>query len=149
MIPILRIATLEDADRIAEIHRTSRASSMPWLPVVHTAEEDRWFYRNIVIPDQHIEVAEINGEVVGFCATDERWLNHLYVHPNAQGHGIGSALLKSAMKRCVELNLWVFQRNTNAQAFYTSHGFEEVTRTDGADNEEKTPDIQMRWAKPN
>jgi ribosomal protein S18 acetylase RimI-like enzyme len=43
------------------------------------------------------------------------------------------------------LALWTFQSNVRAQAFYARHGFVEVRRTDGAANEEKTPDVRMVW----
>lgn len=118
---------------------------MPWLPVVHTPEEDIWFYSNIVLPEQRVEIAELKGQIVGFSALDDQWLNHLYLDPRAQRRGIGSLLLISAMQSQIELNLWVFERNRTAQKFYSSRGFTEIARTDGSKNEEKTPDIHMRW----
>lgn len=145
MTTVYRQATEQDAQRIAEIHALSRATSMPWLPVVHTAAEDLWFYEHIVIPDQNVEVCEVDGTVIGFCAVSDPWLQHLYLDPSSQGKGIGSTLLASAKKGRKELNLWVFQQNVEAQAFYSKHGFIEVTRTDGAANEEKSPDIHLRW----
>ena len=140
-----RPAVPDDADRIAEIHRTAREVAMPWLPVMHTPSEDRWFYRHIVIPDHDVEVGMIEGEVLGFVAITDKWLHHLYVDPNAQRGGLGSALLRRAMAKRTTLNLWVFQQNVPARKFYTSHGFKEVELTDGQANEEKTPDVHMRW----
>ena len=43
------------------------------------------------------------------------------------------------------LELWVFQRNTGAVAFYEAHGFAIVEATDG-DNEEQEPDFRMTWS---
>ena len=43
------------------------------------------------------------------------------------------------------LQLWTFQANAPAQRFYERHGFHEVERTDGAGNEERSPDIRYRW----
>ena len=31
------------------------------------------------------------------------------------------------------------------ESFYRRHGFTEVRRTDGADNEEHVPDVRMVW----
>ncbi len=47
------------------------------------------------------------------------------------------------------LDLWTFQSNIGAQRFYNRHGFLEVMRTDGAGNEERSPDIRYRWTSPN
>jgi ribosomal protein S18 acetylase RimI-like enzyme len=35
--------------------------------------------------------------------------------------------------------------NERAQRFYERHGFTEVERTDGSDNEERAPDIQYAY----
>ena len=102
-------------------------------------------YRHIVFPDHDVEVGEIEGEVLGFVAITDKWLHHLYVDPNAQRGGLGSALLRRAMAKRTTLNLWVFQQNVPARKFYKSHGFKEVELTDGQANEEKTPDVHMQW----
>ena len=43
------------------------------------------------------------------------------------------------------LDLWVFQRNTVAIAFYERHGFRIAELTDGSGNEEREPDARMVW----
>jgi len=141
----IRKALKSDAARIAEIHRASRDASMPWLPDLHTAAEDLWFYENLVIPDQDVDVHEIDGQITGFIATAQGWLHHLYVHPDHFRKGIGALLLLSAQAHHKTLQLWVFQQNTAAIAFYESHGFAQIERTDGEANEEKLPDIRMSW----
>ena len=66
--------------------------------------------------------------------------------PEAQGRGTGSTLLQKAME-CAGglLELWTFQRNHAARRFYERHGFTAVVFTDGADNEEREPDVLYRW----
>ena len=66
------------------------------------------------------------------------------VRAHRQG-GLGRALLEDAMARNTSLRLWTFQANTGAQRFYLRAGFTEAQRTDGADNEEKLPDIEYVW----
>ena len=144
-IMTIRKASKTDASRIAEIHRRSREEAMPWLPDLHTPEEDLWFYENLVIPDQDVAVHEVNGEITGFIATAQGWLHHLYVDPDHWGHGIGALLLLSAQSHNKTLQLWVFQQNTGAIRFYEAHGFTQIERTDGEANEEKFPDIKMSW----
>ena len=41
------------------------------------------------------------------------------------------------------LQLWTFQVNDRARAFYARHGFREVELTDGATNEEHEPDVRL------
>jgi ribosomal protein S18 acetylase RimI-like enzyme len=87
-----------------------------------------------------------DGRVVGFAALDGELLGHLYVHPDAQRQGIGSALLVRAKEvRPDGLRLWVFQRNTGARAFYERYGFRVVRLTDGSANEEREPDALYEW----
>ena len=145
---ILRQATSLDAPAIAKVHRISRQEAMPWLPVVHTAEEDLAFFRDVVLPDQNVFVADMSGYLAGFIAYQGDWLNHLYIHPDHARRGIGSDLLAKAQAGSPVLQLWTFQQNLNARAFYARHGFSEVELTDGASNEEKTPDVRMTWQTP-
>ena len=72
---------------------------------------------------------------------------HLYVLPDFQRQGIGGRLLALAKERSPDgLTLWVFQQNTQARTFYASHGFVPERFTDGAENEEREPDVMLRWS---
>ena len=42
------------------------------------------------------------------------------------------------------LELWTFQRNSNARVFYETQGFRPVEYTDGR-NEENEPDVKYEW----
>jgi hypothetical protein len=44
-----------------------------------------------------------------------------------------------------QLQLWTFQRNTNAIRCYRARGFQVVRETDGSGNEEREPDVLMGW----
>ncbi len=115
---ILRPAEPADADAIAEIHIAARRESMPWLPVLHSDQETREWVATIVLPNQEVRVAEVGGRVVGYVTRDGTELNDLYVQPEAQGRGAGTALLREAMARSPgELLLWTFQRNAGARRF--------------------------------
>ena len=84
--------------------------------------------------------------MVAFLALDGDEIDHLYVDPAHQRRGLGTALLADAKAQREHLELWVFQRNRNAIAFYEAHGFAIVASTDGADNEEREPDHRMAWS---
>ena len=45
------------------------------------------------------------------------------------------------------IQLWCFADNLRARAFYEKHGFVAVEFTEGAGNEEKTPDTLYRWTR--
>jgi GNAT superfamily N-acetyltransferase/chorismate mutase len=80
-------------------------------------------------------------------------LDELYVVPDRRGEGIGTAMVEVFLAECrargvqlVEIN--VDESDVDAQRFYRRHGFVEVRRTDGSDNEEREPDVEMAWPDP-
>ena len=67
---------------------------------------------------------------------------------HSPARGIGAALLEHAKRERPDgLELWTFVSNAGAQRFYERHGFVEVRRTDGAENEERAPDILYVWPR--
>ena len=142
----LRRATRADALTLADIHIAARATAMPWLRVVHTTEETRWWMTQVVVPRLEVWVAERDGATLGFAALQDEWLEHLYVEPSAWHAGAGTLLLNHAKQRQpAGLKLWTFQRNALARAFYAKHGFSEMRETDGSANEEREPDVMLAW----
>ena len=143
----IRSAEAGDADAIAKVHRLSMRDAMPYLPDLHTEDEDRAWVANVVLPHQEVWVAEAGGRVVGVAALDGDMLAQLYILPGEQGRGIGSALLAQAMARRPQgMRLYAFQRNTRARDFYERRGFVAVAFGDGSDNEEGEPDVLYQWA---
>lgn len=140
----LRRLVLEDMDRAAVVLRQAFDERLPWLAGLHTPDEDRAFFRNHVYRTSEIWGAE-DGDIVGFIAFTDGWVDQLYVLPAHQGRGIGAALLDVARSACPELRLWTFQKNRPARAFYEKHGFAAIEETDGSSNEEREPDILYLW----
>ena len=141
----LRAAEATDADAIAAVFGAARRSALAYLPVLHSAEEDRAFFAGVVAGGG-TTVALEDGHVVAFIAVGEARVEHLYVEPPHSRQGIGTTLLRAAQAaRPGGLDLWVFERNTAAIAFYERHGFRIAERTDGAGNEEREPDARMVW----
>jgi putative acetyltransferase len=125
-------ATRGDADTVAAIFRAARRAAMPWLPRLHSDADDRRYFAEHVIGACDVLVMRCEGRPVAFLALRNDMVEHLYVRPDAQPAGIGSALLEVAKgRRPSGLRLWVFQRNHAARAFYARHGFAEVRFTDG------------------
>ncbi|GAB2445160.1 GNAT family N-acetyltransferase [Streptosporangium sandarakinum] len=140
-----RRALPEDAERIAEVFLAARAG-MTYLPDLHTDEETRHWIAHVMVPGNEVWVDGPDGDVAAFAALGDGWLDHLYVAPDAQGRGIGAALLALAKERRPDgLDLHVFQENTGARRFYERHGFTLVELGDGGGNEENLPDAHYRW----
>ena len=119
---------------------------MPFLPVLHSHEEDRIFFRTRVFPTCEVWVADHDG-IAGFIAFRAGWVDHLYVLPTHLRRGYGRALLDKAKERNSKLQLWTFQKNVNAIGFYMANGFCLVRETDGAANEEREPDALFAWSR--
>nr|WP_202795409.1 GNAT family N-acetyltransferase [Oceanicola granulosus] len=143
----IRPARPDESDAIAEIARASREHFLPYLPRLHSLEGDKRFYRTRVFAECAVWVAEAGGAPIGFCAFRTDWLEHLYLLPGHTGRSVGSALIENAKARQDRLQLWVFRANTGAIRFYARHGFAVIRETDGAGNEEKTPDVLMEWRR--
>jgi ribosomal protein S18 acetylase RimI-like enzyme len=142
-----RRATLADLAPVARIHRLAFFRAMPHMPVLHTPDEDLAFYSTVVFPSAQIWLCERSGEAAGFIVFRSGWVDHLYVHPDHQGCGIGSALLALAQSAECSLHLWTFQCNLQARRFYEGRGFRIERETDGAGNEERQPDILYCWTR--
>ena len=144
---VLKRLSLADMDAAATIHRIARADRLPWLPRLHTPQQDRHFFREHVFAACEVSGALEGTTIQGFIAFRQGWIDHLYVLPQAQRHGAGSALLEVARSAFAHLYLWVFQRNQAARAFYEAHGFVLLRETDGSDNEEHEPDVLYEWRR--
>ena len=134
--------------KCAAVSRITRKHSLPYLPDLHSAEEDVEFFTNRVFAANTVLAAlDAANRIVGFIAFGEGWVNHLYVLPDFQGLGIGGQLLQRAKEEVTCLKLWTFQRNQRALRFYESRGFLAVRQTDGAENEEREPDVLLQWQR--
>ncbi|MBI1407630.1 MAG: GNAT family N-acetyltransferase [Caulobacter sp.] len=142
-----RPARPEDAPAIAALHRLSLFTAMPGLADIHTPEEDLAYFRDVLLPAQTVRVIDGETGLIAYAAWAEGWLNHLYVHPDHPGEGHGSRLLALAMAEAGALQLWAFQRNARARAFYEARGFTVVRLTDGSGNEEQEPDVLYAWSR--
>ena len=132
-------------DELVGVFLDARRRRLQFLIDLHSLDEDRDFFTRVVLPSNEVWVAEAGGRVVGFIAFAGGKVNHLYVAPPHQGRGVGSALLALARRSNSSLQLWAFQANAEAIAFYERRGFRVVERTDGAGNDAKQPDVRMRW----
>lgn len=147
---LLRPAVPDDLPDVAELFLAARAAAVPAMPpVVRPPEEVRAFVAGWDLSrpaEREVWLAEDDLGPAGFAVLKRDWLDALYVAPDRQGTGVGSALLELVQARRPEgFDLWVFASNAPARGFYHRHGLLELEHTDGADNEEGAPDVHMAW----
>jgi GNAT superfamily N-acetyltransferase len=141
----LRRATDRDADEIAEVYCAS-FRLLSFLPMLHTFDSYRWYVANRMLKEWAVTVAEDDSGIVSFLGLRGEEVRHFYTRPARIGCGAGTQLMQMAQASGVAaLELWCFQANARARHFYEARGFRATRMTDGANNEERTPDVRYRW----
>jgi len=142
---LLRPAVADDAPQVTELYLATRRAAQPAMPPQLHTPESVLAHTTGEIVEKEVWVAE-DDEILGFMTLAESFLDALYVGPDHQGFGIGTALLDLAKARRPDgFALWVFASNAPARGFYHRHGLVELEHTDGSGNEERSPDVRMAW----
>jgi GNAT superfamily N-acetyltransferase len=141
----VRPAELHEARDLADLWLRSRRASFPSIPpAVHSDDEVRRWFEEVVLPLREVWVAERALRPMALMVLHGADVDQLYVDPSCTGHGLGGALLQHAkVRRPAGLTLWTFQSNLGARRFYERHGFVAVATTD--DNEERAPAVRYEW----
>lgn len=132
---------------LALLYRATVRRHLPFLPELHTPQEERIWFCERLFTDFDVWVAQDGKTLLGYIAFRGGFINHLFLDADRLGQGVGSALLALAKEEYAELSLWTFQQNTRARAFYERHGFTALRFTDGEDNEEHMPDVFYVWKR--
>ena len=141
----LRRATDRDADAIAELFFASYRL-LTFLPMLHPIEDYRRFVAGVLLKECVVTVIEDDTGIVSFLALQDEEVRQFYTRPDRIGCGAGTELIEAAKSSGVAaLELWCFQANDRARRFYEARGFRAIRFTDGADNEERMPDVRYRW----
>jgi GNAT superfamily N-acetyltransferase len=141
----IRVATEHDAAAIAHVHvkswRTTYAGIVPDAYLAALSEAERVpLWREWLTRDIDVYAADLDGKVVGFISGGpireplkhfDAELYAIYLLQQAQGHGIGTALLGepagSLMSRgLTSMAVWVLERNPSID-FYVKSGARPVT----------------------
>lgn len=144
---LLRPASEADLPTLAEVHLAARrAAGDAFPPGVHDDDEVRAWVASWDLTAYDVWLATSGEQVAGYARCTRSWLDDLYVHPDHQGSGVGTALFELVTTLRPEgFCLWVFESNEPARAFYRRRGCLELERTDGSANEERAPDIRVAW----
>ena len=143
--PLIRRGVIEDAAEASRLHvETWRTSYRGLVPddlldqLVPTRWEQGWRRGfDSVDPTRIVQVAEIDGQIVGFASGGRSRsggppghpgeVYALYVHPERQGQGIGRALLQAvaavlAERGLVPIVIWTLFNNPRSRGFYAARG---------------------------
>lgn len=114
----------------------------------HPIEEQRRYFVGRVLPAFDVDVALLDGEIVGFVAANGESIAQLYVRVGRHRQGIGTRLLELAKARA-NGTLWLYTlaRNSIACRFYERHGFVAVEH--GCANMWQLEDVKYVWRREN
>ena len=121
---VLKIRPFIESDRplLKEIYLEARRKTWTWLDAAQWERDDF----DSVTQDESIWVAELFDQPVGFASvwTQDNFLHHLFVSPNVQSHGVGSALLQYVQCQFTGTgSLKCLLDNRHALTFYQRHGW--------------------------
>src|SRR5262245_17399603 len=137
----------EDFTPVNDLWRRARMAAFPDVQARkgHTAEEDRSYFRTVILTKNAVFVAEAAGRVVGFMAIAGDFIDQLYVDPDCQRQGVGASLISSAKALSPSgLHLFTFETNASGRAFYEKHGF-KATGFGISPPPESEPHVAYRW----
>lgn len=125
---------LSNIDQAARIHAVSwqashRAFCAAAFLALHTPEHQKQYLLGKMQNGSRVFML-IDTEPAGVVSVIGSLIEDLYVLPEMQNRGYGTALLKFAVAQCAETpTLWILENNTGAELLYTRLGFQKTGRT--------------------
>lgn len=143
----IRLMTSADVEAVVRVWHTAGLKAYHFIDLWQqlTLTEARHLFREHIATRCEVWVAATDAEIVGFLARRGTYIDRLYVSPDHQRAGVGTALLGRAV-RCspTGLELHTHQKNAPARAFYEKHGFVAV-RYGISPPPECEPDVEYHW----
>lgn len=144
---LIRSYKSDDFEAVTLLWRQAREVALPEFQRTkgHTFEEDQAYFRDVILVNNDVWVAEKDGVPVAFMAIAGDFIDQLYVDPKHQRRGIGQAFLEFARSLSPD-RLWLYtlQINRNARAFYEKNGF-RAFKFGVSPAPESEPDIEYHW----
>jgi len=129
MIVEVNRARLADAARIHSVSwcESHRSFCSPDFIALHTPERQEARLLEEMAQGKRFYMMLDAGRSVGIVSVKENLIENLYVLPDAQRRGFGTALLLHAAGLCPgDPVLWVLENNSGARALYLRRGFRET-----------------------
>ena len=138
IIPVDEV-NLPEAGRIHSVswQESHRAFCAPEFTALHTPERQQAYLKEKLDRGSRIFMLA-DDEPVGIVSVTGSLIEDLYVLPEYQRRGYGTALLHYAIRQCESIPvLWILENNPGAARLYRREGFRETGRrnriTDGLD----------------
>jgi putative acetyltransferase len=122
----LRPYTASDEDTAIELWRRTWQVTYPELDFDARLPWWRERWRNTLVPNNTVTVAEENSTLLGLVTVDprSRYLDQVVVAPEAWGSGVAQTLMAEAKRISPSgLDIFVNQDNSRAIRFYEKQGF--------------------------
>jgi ribosomal protein S18 acetylase RimI-like enzyme len=144
---IIRPLVDDEIDEVIQLWHVTKLDAYPYLPLEQgrTIDEDSRFFRDVILPRTSVWVAQHGAAIVGFLAIEGSYVDRLYIHPEHQRRGVGTALItkaKAISPTGVQLHTHV--KNTQARTFYEQHDFKAV-KFGISPPPESEPDVEYHW----
>ncbi len=140
----VRDAVHDDIPAVADILMRSSRRAYTFMPWAHSDDDFVDFVRASFDEWKIVRIAEADQGPAGFHCLLKDVVDQLFVAPEAQRRGIGSALLCDVMAlRPKGFTLRTFRANRAARAFYGDRGL--VAIEFGFSEAENEPDVTYRW----
>ncbi|MBR6220855.1 MAG: GNAT family N-acetyltransferase [Clostridia bacterium] len=134
---------IADAGRVhaeawQESHRSFCAEAFVAL---HTAQRQAQYLSDKLAHGAQLYLLKVDSRAVGVVSVTGSLIEDLYILPDCQNRGLGTALLRYAVRRCEgKPTLWILENNAGAERLYRREGFVPTGRrnniTDGLDEVE-------------
>jgi len=134
VVPTVRRAAASDVPAIAAV---AQAAYSPYVASIGVRPGPMDAGYGAVVADADVRVAEVDGVVVAFVVlvphADHLLLENVAVHPDAQGRGIGSSLLRlvedeATARQLPEVRLYTHRLMAENIARYQRRGYVETHR---------------------
>ena len=139
----IRAYQSRDAAPLADIWLAATLPAHPFIPAGYWYANRSRMEQKYLPQSENLVLEDDSGRPRAFISMLGRHIAALFVHPDAQGKGYGSALLRRAQQLHRELTLRVYELNADSVHFYKYHGFSITTRS--TDSATGAVELHMRW----
>ncbi|HJK77945.1 MAG TPA: N-acetyltransferase [Methanocorpusculum sp.] len=139
---MIRLFTPEDTGSVMDIWLSASIHSHDFI------SSSYWREQFSVVRDRYLPVSVTyvfvkEDRVCGFLSVlDGNTIGALFVAPDCQGRGVGSALIRHVQESTDDLMLCVYVENSAARMFYEKRGFAVLSR---CKTETDHDEYVMRW----
>ena len=140
----IRKAAADDTQAILQIWLAASIQAHDFIPASFW-QSQLINMRDTYLPLAENYVIEENNAVAGFASLlqPDSFLAALFIAPEQQGHGCGSALIDFLKQQRRELHLSVYAENSASVGFYQRHGFS--INSQGIDENTGHAELAMTW----